>query len=63
MTPQEFVAKWKHVDLNESASAQQHFLDLCALIEHPAPAEADSAGQSFTFECGKVIDLPQSFDL
>jgi len=36
----------------ESASAQQHFLDLCTLIGHPTPAEADPTGQSFTFEAG-----------
>jgi hypothetical protein len=38
MTPQEFVAKWKHVNQKESSTAQQHFLDLCALIGHPTPA-------------------------
>jgi hypothetical protein len=52
MTPQEFISKWKHVDLKESASAQQHFLDICTLIGHPTPAEADPTGQSFTFEAG-----------
>ena len=52
MTPQEFISKWKHVDLKESASAQQHFLDICVLIGHPTPAEADPTGQNFTFEAG-----------
>jgi type II restriction/modification system DNA methylase subunit YeeA len=52
MSPQEFVAKWKHVDLKESASAQSHFNDLCALIGHSTPTEADPTGQFFTFEAG-----------
>ena len=52
MTPQEFIAKWKHVDLKESASAQSHCNDLCALIGQAPPAEADPTGQWFTFEAG-----------
>jgi hypothetical protein len=46
MTPQGFVAKWKHVDLKENASAQQHFVDRCVLMSHLTPAEADP--QPFT---------------
>ena len=52
MIPQQFVTKWRNVALKESAAAQQHFLDLCALINHPTPAEADPTGHSFTFEAG-----------
>ena len=52
MTPHEFIRKWKPVALTERASAQEHFLDLCRLFEHPTPAEADPAGTHFAFEKG-----------
>ena len=52
LTPQEFVAKWKPSELRERASAQEHFIDLCRLLGHPTPAEADPAGTWFTFEKG-----------
>jgi hypothetical protein len=52
ITPQEFVAKWKQSTLRERASAQEHFIDLCRLIGHATPAEADSHGTWFTFEAG-----------
>jgi len=42
MTPQEFVSKWKGVELSERSAAQQHFLDLCDLFEHLKPAAVDS---------------------
>ncbi len=47
-----FKAKWNKVELTERAAAQQHFLDLCELLEHPKPAEMDPTGESFTFERG-----------
>jgi hypothetical protein len=46
MTPQEFIAKWKKVDLSERSAAQQHFLDLCDLLGQPKPASADTEGIS-----------------
>ncbi len=52
MTPAEFIAKWRGVTLSERAAAQQHFLDLCELVEHPKPAEVDKDGSWFTFERG-----------
>jgi type II restriction/modification system DNA methylase subunit YeeA len=52
MTPQEFVSKWKGVELSERSAAQQHFLDLCELFEHPKPAAVDKLGEEFTFERG-----------
>jgi len=52
LTPQAFVAKWKNVTLKERSAAQEHFIDVCGLAGHPTPAEADPAGQSFTFEAG-----------
>jgi type II restriction/modification system DNA methylase subunit YeeA len=52
MTPQELIHKWKPVALTERATAQEHFLDLCRLLDHPTPAEDDPAGDHFTFEKG-----------
>ena len=52
ITPQAFVAKWQQATLRERASSQEHFIDLCRLIGHPTPAEADPAGKWFTFEAG-----------
>ncbi len=48
----DFIAKWAKTDLSERASYQQHFLDLCALTGHPAPAALDPTGESFCFEKG-----------
>ena len=47
-----FVNKWRKADLTERSASQRHFLDLCALLEHPTPAEADPEGATFTFEKG-----------
>lgn len=52
MTPQHFIAKWSAAELKERAAAQEHFLDICHMIGHPTPAEADSTGDSFCFERG-----------
>jgi len=52
LSPQEFVAKWRSATLKESAGSQEHFLDVCRLVGHPTPAEADPAGHAFTFEAG-----------
>lgn len=52
MTPQDFVAKWRTTTLKERSAAQEHFLDICRLLNHPTPAEADPSGEKFTFEAG-----------
>jgi len=52
MNPAEFISKWRKVELTERSAAQQHFIDLCALVEHPTPAEVDRTGDTFTFERG-----------
>jgi len=51
-SPQEFVAKWSKAALKESSASQEHFIDLCRLVGHPTPAEADPTGHEFTFEAG-----------
>jgi hypothetical protein len=52
MTAEAFIAKWSKVDLTERSAAQAHFLDLCELVGHPKPQEADPKGEWFTFERG-----------
>ncbi len=52
MTPQQFIAKWQRVNLSERSACQQHFLDLCELLDQPKPADADPDGQWYTFERG-----------
>jgi hypothetical protein len=52
LSPQAFVAKWRSTTLKERSAAQEHFIDLCRLLGHPTPAEADPTGTQFTFEAG-----------
>ncbi|MCX5735062.1 MAG: class I SAM-dependent DNA methyltransferase [candidate division NC10 bacterium] len=52
MTIDQFIAKWKKAELKERAAAQEHFIDLCRLVGHPTPAEADATGSTFCFEKG-----------
>ncbi|MBM3880000.1 MAG: hypothetical protein FJ387_09825 [Verrucomicrobia bacterium] len=44
MTAAEFTRKWAKCRGKESAAYQEHFNDLCRLLGHPAPAEADPTG-------------------
>lgn len=62
MTPQDFIRKWKDHALTERASAQEHFLDLCRLFQHPTPAEADPRGEEFTFEKGAATVVMYRFE-
>jgi len=52
MTLSEFIKKWSKVQLTERSAAQQHFLELCEVFEHPRPADVDPTGQWYTFEKG-----------
>ncbi len=47
-----FVAKWAGSARTERSASQEHFIDLCHLVGHPTPAEADPKGEFFTFEKG-----------
>src|SRR2546423_1228454 len=51
-TPQQFVEKWKKVDLTERSSAQTHFNELCELLGQPRPIDADQKGEGYAFERG-----------
>ena len=52
MTPQDFIAKWRNVELKERTASQSHFNDLCALLDIDDPITADPKGDWFTFEKG-----------
>ncbi|MFM7445645.1 MAG: type IIL restriction-modification enzyme MmeI, partial [Tabrizicola sp.] len=52
MTPDEFIAKWRVVELKERSASQSHFNDLCRLLSIEEPALADPKGEWFTFERG-----------
>ena len=52
ITPHAFITKWKRADLTERQTSHEHFLDLCALLEHPTPTQDDPTGERFAFEKG-----------
>ncbi|HEV2127401.1 MAG TPA: type IIL restriction-modification enzyme MmeI [Thermomicrobiales bacterium] len=52
MHPVEFVEKWRGVTRTERSAAQEHFLDLCRVLDVPTPAEVDKHGATYTFEKG-----------
>ncbi len=52
MTPQDFITKWQRSTLTERSACQQHFLDLCELLDQPKPATADPDGTWYMFERG-----------
>ena len=56
MTPSEFIAKWGASELKESSASQEHFIDLCRLLDEPTPAEADPTGEHYCFERGAHKD-------
>jgi hypothetical protein len=45
-----FVARWEQSNLRENQGAQSHFAELCRLVGHQTPTEADPGGTFFTFE-------------
>ncbi len=51
MTPHEFIAKWKNGG-DERRDAQPFFEDLCRLVGHKTPREADPEHKWFTYEYG-----------
>ena len=57
MTATEFKKKWHRYTGKESAAYQEHFNDLCHLLGHPTPVEADPSGNDFfCFQKGVIKD-------
>ena len=52
MDPVTFQKKWIGVTLKERSASQEHFLDLCAVLNQDTPATADPTGEFYTFERG-----------
>jgi type II restriction/modification system DNA methylase subunit YeeA len=52
LTPSEFAAKWAGSWRTERAAAQEHFIDLCRMLEVATPNEADPIGDWYAFEKG-----------
>jgi SAM-dependent methyltransferase len=52
LTPQDFVSKWRRVSSREKQTYQEHFIDLCRLVDHQTPNEADPTGKRYAFEMG-----------
>lgn len=48
----ELVRKWAASTQSERATAQEHFIDLCRLLNEKTPNEADPTGDFFAFEKG-----------
>lgn len=57
MTPQAFIAHWQNNKITERAGAQQHFNDLCDLLEQDKPRDAEN----YTFERGAKIQGGQGW--
>ncbi len=51
MTPTAFISKWQANTRHERSAAQEHFLDLCALLNEPTP-NSDPTGAAYAFEKG-----------
>ena len=56
VTPNEFIRKWRASELKERSASQEHFIDLCRLLDEPTPAEADPTGDTYCFERGARRD-------
>ncbi|KPL87557.1 type IIL restriction-modification enzyme MmeI [Herpetosiphon geysericola] len=52
MQPQEFVQKWRAVQVKEKSGYQEHFFDLCALLGAKTPIQEDPKGTFYLFEAG-----------
>ncbi|MEK7990492.1 MAG: DNA methyltransferase, partial [Thiotrichaceae bacterium] len=50
LSPEQFIKKWHASELKERSGSQEHFIDLCRLLDELTPAEADPQGTWYTFE-------------
>ncbi|MCU0839675.1 MAG: class I SAM-dependent DNA methyltransferase, partial [Rhodospirillales bacterium] len=50
MTPEDFQSKWRNVTATERQASQEHFRDLCHLLDVPNPLEGDPTGADYCFE-------------
>ncbi len=52
MDAAQFARKWIASTATERQASQEHFLDLCALVDETTPNEADPTGDFYAFEKG-----------
>jgi type II restriction/modification system DNA methylase subunit YeeA len=52
LSPPAFAQKWLGTRRTERAAAQEHFIDLCRMLDVPTPNEADPTGETYAFEKG-----------
>ena len=52
MTPNEFILKWRDNPLTERQASHTHFIDLCKLLDEPAPYDPGTDPDSYCFEKG-----------
>ncbi|MFO7534703.1 MAG: type IIL restriction-modification enzyme MmeI [Kiritimatiellia bacterium] len=50
MNVTDFIAKRAKAELKERSAAQEYFIDLCHMVGHKTPVEADPTGAAFCFE-------------
>jgi len=63
MTAAEFKKKWSRYQGKETSAYQEHFGDLCRLLDQQTPAEADPSGtESFCFQ-KRVVKDAELFEL
>jgi hypothetical protein len=58
VTPAQFIAKWRPVELKERSAAQTHFNDLCRLLGLDEPVAADPKGAWFAFTVTPLCCAP-----
>jgi hypothetical protein len=63
MTFAEFKKKWSRFQGKESSAYQEHFNDLCRLLDQQTPAEADPSGSDFFCFQKRVIKDAELFDV
>ena len=54
MTPEQFIAKWRGLELTERAASQTHFNDLCRMLGVPAPYDDGTDSATYCFEKGGI---------
>jgi type II restriction/modification system DNA methylase subunit YeeA len=52
VNPSEFAVKWMGSTRPERAASQEHFIDICRMINAQTPNEADPTGDWYAFEKG-----------
>jgi methylase of polypeptide subunit release factors len=52
VNPSEFAVKWMGSTRPERAASQEHFIDVCGMLDVPTPNQADPTGDWYAFEKG-----------